>query len=82
LRPQFDGVFSLFKPVRIVHDQAMGVLRRLRRLADEYRFPGFRPLPVVVGIFGNPAARVVTLVRRSKKLDRQSRLEQALFEVS
>ena len=41
--------------------------RKLRRLSDSYRFPGFRPLPTVVGIFGEPRARVVTLVRRSKK---------------
>jgi len=38
-----------------------------RRLSDSYRFPGFRPLPTVVGIFGEPGVRVVTLVRRSKK---------------
>ncbi len=41
--------------------------RRLRRLWDTYRFPGFRPSTTVVGIFGDPHARVLTLTRRSKK---------------
>ena len=39
-----------------------------RRLIDAYAFPGFRPLSSVHGIFGDPKARVITLVRRSKKL--------------
>src|SRR5713226_4571861 len=30
-------------------------------------FPGFRPQTTVRGVFGDPKARVVTLVRRSKK---------------
>jgi hypothetical protein len=38
-----------------------------RRLADAYTFPGFRPLPRVQGLFGEPGARLVTLVRREKK---------------
>ena len=59
----------------------MGTFKRTRRLLDAYRFPGFRPLPAVAGVFGEPGVRVVTLVRRSKKLDWQSRLEQALLEV-
>ena len=41
--------------------------RRLRRLWDTFRFPGFRPSITVVGIFGDPAARVITHIRRSKK---------------
>jgi hypothetical protein len=41
--------------------------RRLQRLWDTYRFPGFRPSKTVVGIFGDPSARVITLIRRSKK---------------
>jgi len=41
--------------------------KRKRRLWDAYSFPGFRPLPTVRGIFGDPKARVITLVRRSKK---------------
>src|SRR5439155_18268128 len=39
----------------------------VRRLWDAYRFPGFRPAPTVIGIFGDPKARVLPLVRRSKK---------------
>jgi hypothetical protein len=38
-----------------------------RRLFDTYRFTGFRPLEHVKGVFGDRLARVVTLVRRSKK---------------
>jgi len=41
--------------------------KRQRRLWDAYRFPGFRPQPTVRGVFGDPKARVITLVRRSKK---------------
>lgn len=40
---------------------------RYRRLWDTYRFPGFRPQHTVKGIFGDPKARVVRLVRRGKK---------------
>ena len=38
-----------------------------QRLLDAYRFSGFRPEEKVRGVFGDPLARVVTLVRRSKK---------------
>ncbi len=38
-----------------------------KRLLDAYRFPGFRPLDQVKGVFGDPFARVATLVQRSKK---------------
>jgi hypothetical protein len=38
-----------------------------RRLRDAYRFPGFRLIEDLRGVFGDPHARVVTLVRRSKK---------------
>ena len=41
--------------------------RKPRRLADTYTFPGFQPLAYVQGIFGDPQARLVTLVRRTKK---------------
>jgi maltooligosyltrehalose synthase len=41
--------------------------KRRRRLWDEYAFPGFRPLPTVRGVFGDPKARVITFQRRSKK---------------
>jgi hypothetical protein len=45
----------------------MRLPRPRHHLSDAYRFPGFRPLQAVVGIFGDLRARVVTLVRRSKK---------------
>ena len=41
--------------------------KRKRRLWDAYAFPGFRPLPTVRGVLGDPKARVITLRRRSKK---------------
>lgn len=40
---------------------------RKRRLWDAYAFEGFRPEATVRGVFGDPKARVITLVRRSKK---------------
>ena len=45
----------------------MSTLQRKRRLWDAYRFAGFRPEATVRGIFGDPKARVITLVRRAKK---------------
>ena len=41
--------------------------KRARRLWATYAFPGFRPHPMVRGIFGDPKARVIALERRSKK---------------
>jgi len=41
--------------------------KRQRRLSDAYAFDGFRPQPTVRGIFGDPKARVIALLRRSKK---------------
>jgi hypothetical protein len=38
-----------------------------RQLVDEYRFPGFIPQARIKGKFGDPAARVIFLKRRSKK---------------
>lgn len=49
------------------HDFAMATSRKHKRLSDAYRFDGFRPLDEVQGVFGDRVARVVTLVRRSKK---------------
>jgi hypothetical protein len=43
-------------------------MRKRRRLVDAYRFPGFRPASTVRGVFGDPKACIVTLVRRSKKV--------------
>jgi hypothetical protein len=42
-------------------------MRKIMRLPDTYRFPGFRPAATVRGIFGDPKARIVTLQRRRKK---------------
>lgn len=42
-------------------------MRKKRELLDEYRFPGFYPKAGIQGIFGDPNARVITLVRRQKK---------------
>ena len=42
-------------------------MARYRKLWDTYRFPGFRPNQTVSGIFGDPKARVIRLVRRGKK---------------
>lgn len=43
-------------------------MKKNKKLLDEYRFPGFRPLAVVKGKFGDHKARIVQLVRRQKKL--------------
>ena len=42
--------------------------KRQRRLWDAYAFPGFRPEGTVRGIFGDHKARIIKLIRRSKKL--------------
>ena len=46
----------------------MATLPKRKRLLDVYRFAGFRPQGSVRGLFGASKARIVTLVRRSKKL--------------
>jgi uncharacterized protein (UPF0261 family) len=43
-----------------------------RKLRDAYYFPGFVPGLLVRGVFGNPLARVVSLVRRQKKQPAES----------
>jgi hypothetical protein len=45
----------------------MATSRKRKRLTDAYNFAGFRAQEQVRGIFGDPGARIVTLVRRSKK---------------
>ena len=45
----------------------MATSRKRKRLLDAYRFAGFCPLEGVRGVFGDSKARVITLVRRSKK---------------
>lgn len=42
-------------------------MRRTRRLTDAYRFVGFTPQQMVVGIFGDPKARIIKLNRIEKK---------------
>jgi hypothetical protein len=42
-------------------------MRKNRRLLDEYRYPGFHPRAAIHGIFGDPQARVIQLIRRQKK---------------
>jgi hypothetical protein len=38
-----------------------------KRLGDLYRFPGFVPQFGIRGVFGDPLAVVITMVRRRKK---------------
>jgi hypothetical protein len=42
-------------------------MKKTKKLLDEYRFPGFRPLTVIKGKFGDSKARIIKLVRRQKK---------------
>jgi hypothetical protein len=42
-------------------------MRRTKRLLDEYRFPGFRPVAKIKGKFGDPKALIIALKRRQKK---------------
>jgi len=43
-------------------------MRKNKQLSDLYRFPGFSPEHTLSGIFGDPRARVIALIRRGKKL--------------
>jgi hypothetical protein len=43
-------------------------MRKHKRLWDLYHFPGFSPEHNLSGIFGDPRARVIGLIRRGKKL--------------
>jgi hypothetical protein len=43
-------------------------MEKHKRLWDLYRFLGFSPEHTVSGIFGDPHARVLGLVRRGKKV--------------
>mgnify|MGYP003395840610 CR=1 FL=1 len=42
-------------------------MKKIKKLLDEYRFSGFRPLAVVKGKFGDNRARIIKLVRKKKK---------------
>jgi hypothetical protein len=50
----------------------MSKTRPRRRLADTYTFPNFRPLQSIQGLFGDPEARLIRLIRRGKKLSVES----------
>jgi hypothetical protein len=43
-------------------------MRKRRTLSDLYHFPGCKPKKTVHGVFGDPHARVIKLVRRGEKL--------------
>lgn len=45
----------------------MPISSKHKRLLDAYQFTSFRPLEKIRGIFGDASARIITLVRRSKK---------------
>jgi hypothetical protein len=42
-------------------------MNKKRGLLDEYQFPGFRSMPDIQGIFGDPKARIIRLKRVQKK---------------
>jgi hypothetical protein len=44
------------------------LMRKRRVLSDLYQFPGCKPKSTVHGVFGDPQARVIKLVRQGKKL--------------
>jgi len=41
-------------------------MRKTKRLLDEYRFPGFRPIAKIMGKFGDSRARIIHLKRQKK----------------
>lgn len=43
-------------------------MKKIKKLLDEYRFPGFYPKAILKGKFGDHKARIIPLVRRQKKL--------------
>jgi hypothetical protein len=42
-------------------------MKKAKRLTDAYRFPGFKPQQIIVGVFGDPRARVIKLNWVEKK---------------
>ncbi len=42
-------------------------MRKHKRLWDLYRFPGFHPEHTIMGLFGDPRARIIRLIRPGKK---------------
>ena len=61
------GFHGFGQGLRIWHDLSMSTPKKSKRLLDAYRFAGFRPVATLRGVFGDSHARVVRLVRRSKK---------------
>jgi hypothetical protein len=62
----FTGKYEASRALQIGYDLAMHKLRLRRQLRDAYRFPGFVPAIIILGVFGDPQARVVSLKRRQK----------------
>jgi hypothetical protein len=42
-------------------------MKKQKRLWDTYHYPGFKPKPVVTGVFGDPQSIVVKFDRPGKK---------------
>jgi len=42
-------------------------MKKKKRLWDTYSFPGYKPSPKVMGVFGDSQALVIKLERRGKK---------------
>lgn len=59
------GVSSSCKVLKFWHNL---IMRKIKKLLDEYRFPGFRPQAAIKGRFGDNRARIIQLIRRQKKL--------------
>jgi len=64
-KPGISGKNALPLVGETCHAFAMA---KFKLLQDLYRFPGFVPLPRIRGVFGEPAAVLLTLLRRRKKL--------------
>jgi hypothetical protein len=43
-------------------------MKKIKKLLDIYRFPGYRPLAAIKGKFGDSKAITIQLIRSSKKL--------------
>ena len=57
----------------------MAISLKRKRLLDAYQFPFFRPVEKIRGLFGDSKARIITLVRRSKKQSATPVAERTLF---
>src|SRR6266849_147439 len=66
-RPVDIGFLAFRGCLNLASEVMANSAKRQRRLLDAYAFPGFRPHTTVRGVFGDPKARVIVLVRRSKK---------------